>query len=545
MNRTIFYNGTIVTMDEHQPETEAVLIEQGKITKTGTKEEVLKFKDDNTVLRDLEGKTLMPGFIDPHSHLSATAYNFLLVNAKPSPSGNCDSVEELVTEFKNALAQNPPKEDEWLMGMGYDNSVYKDGKHPTKLDLDRVSRDIPISCVHASGHCAVFNSRAMELLGYTGDFEVPEGGTVERFPDGETSGLVTETAFISPDVQSKMKAPSFEKILAAIKKTSEYYSSFGITTAQDARVALSEYQLLTNAAKAGSLSIDVVGFAAPEAADKYLPKNTEGLSTEYENGFRLGGYKLFLDGSPQAKTAWLSRPYYIAPEGKEADYSGLPAQKDEYVEEVCRQCVENNWQLNVHCNGDAACEQLIRCYEKALKASDKKPNLRPVMIHAQTVRDDQLDRMKEIGMLVSFFLDHIYYWGDYHYESVLGPERAVRISPVKSALERNINYTMHQDTPVVKPDSLFAVHNAVNRTTRNGRVLGEDQKLSVMEALKGITINGAYQIFEEDKKGSITEGKNADLVILAENPLTVDKKRIKDIKVLETIKNGKTIYKAE
>lgn len=545
MNKVIYCNCEVVTMDEKLPKAEAVLTEDGIIKKVGTSSEILKYKDDNTDIRDLEGKTLMPGFIDPHSHLSAAAYNFLLVNAKPSPSGNCDSIDALIDEFKKALKQDPPGKDEWLMGMGYDNSAFKDGKHPTKLDLDKVSTEIPISCVHASGHCAVFNSKALELLGYVGDFEVPEGGTVERFPNGDTNGLVTETAFISPEVQSKMKTPPFEKIVAAIKETCEYYSSFGITTAQDARVSMSEYQLLSNAAKMGSLSIDVVGFAAPDAAEKYLPKDGRGLSTEYENRFRFGGYKIFLDGSPQAKTAWLSKPYKEAPEGKSDDYSGFPAQKDEYVVDVCKLCIKNKWQLNVHCNGDAASEQLINCYGQALKETKDTADLRPVMIHAQTVRDDQLDRMKDIGMIVSFFLDHIYYWGDYHYESVLGEERASRISPARSAADRGINYTMHQDTPVVKPDSLFAVHNAVNRTTKNGRVLGEEQKLSVMEALKGITINGAYQIFEEDKKGSITEGKNADLVILAENPLTVDKKHIKDIKVLETIKNGKTIYKAE
>jgi predicted amidohydrolase YtcJ len=166
------------------------------------------------------------------------------------------------------------------------------------------------------------------------------------------------------------------------------------------------------------------------------------------------------------------------------------------------------------------------------------------MVHCQTVRDDQLDRMAEIGMVASFFLDHIHFWGDYHYTSVLGHDRGMHISPIREALKRGINYTMHQDSPVVNPNALFAVHNAVNRKTPAGRVLGEDQKLTAYEALKAVTINGAYQIFEEDSKGSITAGKLADLVILDSNPLKVDGDKIKDIVVLETIKEGKTIYSA-
>lgn len=166
------------------------------------------------------------------------------------------------------------------------------------------------------------------------------------------------------------------------------------------------------------------------------------------------------------------------------------------------------------------------------------------MVHAQTVREGQLDRMKEIGMIATFFLDHVYYWGDWHYESVLGPERAERISPLRSAINRGMNFTMHQDSPVVNPNALFAVHNAVNRITKNGRLLGADQRLTVEEALRGVTINGAYQIFEEDQKGSITEGKLADIVILGSNPLTTPSDKIKDIEVLETIKEGRTIYTA-
>ena len=167
------------------------------------------------------------------------------------------------------------------------------------------------------------------------------------------------------------------------------------------------------------------------------------------------------------------------------------------------------------------------------------------MIHCQTVRTDQIERMKEIGILASVFCDHIWYWGDWHYESVLGPERANRISPLREIANAGINYTLHQDPPICKPNMLFSVHNAINRTTKGGRVLGKEQKLTVWEALKGITVNGAYQCFEENSKGTLEVGKLADLVILDKNPLEIDPSAIKNIKILKTIKRGKTIYSAE
>ena len=197
----------------------------------------------------------------------------------------------------------------------------------------------------------------------------------------------------------------------------------------------------------------------------------------------------------------------------------------------------------MHANGDEAIEQMIRCYQSVLEETGSDRDLRPVVIHCQTVREDQLARMKEIGMVASFFLDHVYYWGDYHYESVLGPERAERISPARSALKHGVSFTLHQDSPAAPPDVMGAVHNAVNRKTEKGRVLGQEQTITVMEALKAVTLNGAYQIFEEDKKGSIEVGKTADFAVLERNPLTVPKEEIREIKVLETIKSGETIFR--
>ncbi len=539
MTGTIFYNAQIVTMDSAQPEAQALLIKNGKICKVGTNEEILAQKESDTLLRDLGGKAVLPGFIDPHSHFTAVAYDLLMVNTKPSPAGPCDTKELLLAAFRKAYETGDRASGDWLMGMGYDPSAFPDKVGITRLDLDTVSTEVPISCIHSSGHMAVMNTLGLQRLGYWGDYTVPAGGTVELLPDGTPSGLVTELAYLSPEIQSKIKAPSFERVLESLKKTSELYASFGITTAQDARVNKSEYELLTAGGKTHAIAIDVVGIVAPDAA-KLLTKGQR--VGPYTDHIRMGGYKIFLDGSPQGKTAWLSEAYFVPPEGYGPDYCGFPLYEDDAVVEIVKLCLENDWQLNTHCNGDAASEQLIRCYERAIAETGLHKDLRPVMIHAQTVRADQLDRMAKIGMTASFFLDHVYFWGDWHYESVLGPARAQNISPIRWALDRGIHCTMHQDSPVVDPNALLAVHNAVNRRTMGGRVLGEHQRISVYEALRAVTADGAYQIFEESSKGSITVGKLADLVILGENPLTADPQAIKDIPVLETIKEGITVY---
>ncbi len=541
MAKTIFYNAQVVTMDDTQPSAQAVLVQDGVIRAVGSDRDILAQTDVDTSLRDLEGNALLPGFIDPHSHFTAVAYSLLMVNARPAPSGPCDTRELLLAEFQKGLQAGGRDGGDWLMGMGYDPAAFPDKAGITRLELDTVSAEVPICCIHASGHMAVLNTTALKLVGYWGNYTVPAGGTVELLPDGTPSGLITELAYLSPEVQAKIQAPGFERVLNALQRASDLYASFGITTGQDARVKLRESQLLAAGGQRGAIAIDVVGIAAQDAAEQLLVKGQK--VGPYHNHIRMGGYKIFLDGSPQGKTAWLSQPYHVPPEGSGPDYRGFPIYADEEVVRAAKICLENDWQLNVHCNGDEACEQLIRCYGRAVGETGIHKDLRPVMIHAQTVRADQLDRMAQMGMAVSFFLDHVYFWGDWHFESVLGPRRAETISPIRWALDRGVHATMHQDSPVVDPNIMLAVHNAVNRKTLSGRVLGQEQRISVLEALRAVTISGAYQIFEEDRKGSITPGKLADLVILGENPLTADTGRLRDIPVLETIKEGKSIYR--
>lgn len=539
---TIYINGNIITVDEKNPTVEAVAVLDGKIAKAGTKEEVMALATADTTVVDLDGKTLMPGFIDPHGHIVAIAQTLMIVTLQ-----DVTTKEQLLERLKTSLEQDPPEGDNWLIGFGYDNTKFADGLHPTKFDLDAISTEIPITVSHASGHLSAVNSKALELYGYVGDdYVVPEGGVVRTVsPDSkEPNGVLEENAILAAEKKSIVKAPGFAEILKAMVKAQNLYASLGVTTTQDASVEEANHynDILGACAQNGMLIMDILGLAT-QPSTLNLMKNEGTPKREYYNHYKLAGAKTWLDGSPQGFTAWLSKPYHVVPEGQPADYCGYGTQTDEVVTQYYVDCIKNNFQVHTHVNGDEACAQFLRCYKKAMEIEGHGAELRPVMIHCQALREDQMEDVIKTGAVLSFFNDHVRFWGDLHHDQVFGPDRAQNISPLGWALERGITFTIHQDPPVKMPNQIIGMHTAVNRTTESGRVLGGDKHaIPVMEAIKAVTINGAYQYFEEDTKGSITEGKRADLVILDGNPLTIEKTKIDTIQVLETIKDGKTIF---
>lgn len=544
MKKIMYINANVITVNEKEEIAEAILIIDGNIEAVGTTKEILALADESTEIIDLEGKTVLPGLIDPHGHIVATAQTLMVVAL-----GDVTSKQELLDRLKKGLEDNPPQGGNWLIGFGYDHTKFEDGLHPTKFDLDTVSIDVPISVSHASGHLACVNSKALELYGYAGeDYIVPEGGVVRTISEDsrEANGVLEENAILDSEKKKIVKTPGFEDILRAIQKVQKIYASLGITTTQDASVEEANYyqHMLSACAQNNMLIIDIVGLAT-QPSTKNLMKDEGTPKREYYNHYKLAGAKTWLDGSPQGFTAWLSKPYHVVPEGQPVDYCGYGTQEDEVVIQYFVDCINMNLQVHTHVNGDEACEQFLRCYEKAVEITGHGTELRPVMVHCQAMRADQLDRAKELGVVPTFFNDHVRFWGDLHHDKVFGPERAQNISPMGWALERGIKFTIHQDPPVKMPNQILAIHNAVNRKTESGRVLGEHQKISVMEAIKAVTINGAYQYFEEDRKGSIEVGKIADLVIVDKNPLTIPVEELETIKVLETIKEGNVIFKRD
>jgi predicted amidohydrolase YtcJ len=298
----------------------------------------------------------------------------------------------------------------------------------------------------------------------------------------------------------------------------------------------------------------------------------------YHNGFRIGGMKVVSDGSIQGYTGYLRQPYYVQPKGDEfhdtpcdhkivenillndkdielhsfknklpakapeSGWRGLPAYSNQAeLNQVVEQGLKNKYPMIFHSNGDAAIDQVILAVETGLKKYPVNDH-RSTILHNLTLRNDQLDKIKALGIHLSFFPTHVYYWGDRHYSIYLGPERAEHMDPIASAIKHNITYTMHSDAPVTPLNPFVMLWSAMSRTTSGGRLLGADERISAIEALRGLTINAAKQYFEEPNKGSLEPGKSADLVVITDNPLEINVNKIKDIVVIETIKDGKTVY---
>ena len=534
----IYHNGTILTVNDALPTAEAVAVKNGKILAVGAKDEVLKSKGDATTLVDLGGKTMLPGFVDSHGHTYMIGLQASTANLLPPPDGtgkDIASLQKLLTDW----AENNKKVVEkvgWIAGFGYDNSQLAEQRHPTKEDLDKVSKDLPVIIIHQSGHLGVGNSKALELAGVTAETEDPKGGVFQRMEGSkEPNGVCEEYAFFT--LVGTLAANFDNKINdVLVVEGAKLQASFGFTTAQEGRAMGAGLAAMERVANSGELPIDLVAY--PDVLEVDEPKP----SMDYKNHYRVGGVKLTIDGSPQGKTAWLTKPYFEPPPGQPKDYVGYAAIDEKTTFDAVEKAYANGWQILCHGNGDAATDRYLAAVRKA-KAKHPDVDNRPVLIHGQVLREDQVDALKELDIFPSLFPMHTYYWGDYHRDSVLGPERAPNISPTGWVLERGMRFGSHHDAPVALPDSMRILSATVTRKTRTGKVLGAEHKVPVATALKALTIWPAWQHFEEKTKGSIEVGKLADLVVLSENPLEIDEDKLADIKILETIKGGESIYK--
>ena len=536
----IYHGGDIVTVNDAQPTAEAVAVQDGKILAVGARSKIEgAHQGESTRLVDLDGHTLLPGFIDAHGHLKNVGFQVLSADLLAPPDGTVTSIADLQEKLREWEKGPVHEKMGWIIGFGYDDAQLKEQRHPTRDDLDEVSKDKPVLVIHQSGHLYAANSVLLELVGITGETEDPPGGVIRRRAGSrEPDGVLEETA-LAPVLGAFPKLTGADQ-RKMVEAGVESYARFGFTTACEGRAFPSDIALYAEMADAGQLVLDVIAY--PDYwLGKDAVKDSPWLSRQYRNHFRIGGVKGNLDGSPQGKTAWLTQPYHVPPEGRDADYVGYPMLEEEQALAMFDEAYANGWQIINHANGDAALDQMIRAARVATEKHGPGDR-RTVGIHSQTVREDQLDAYKELGIIPSFFGMHTFYWGDWHRDSVLGPERAAFISPAKAALDRGLVYTQHHDAPVALPSSIAILATQVNRTTRSGEVLGPDQRVSSLDAIRSVTINAAYQYFEEGSKGSIEPGKLADLVILDRNPLGVDPGELFDLQVLETIKEGETIY---
>ncbi|WP_370392331.1 amidohydrolase [uncultured Winogradskyella sp.] len=539
-NATVYYGGDILTMKGDAPEyVEALVVKDGKISFVGESSKAMNVAGPGHKMIDLKGKTLVPGFIDGHAHFSNFSSQAIGALLLPSPDGKANNMDSLIEILKEWNTPENRAYTGWIWGTGFDDSVLEEKRFPTKHDLDKVSTEHPIMIIHISGHFAVVNSKGLEKLGLDANSKDPEGGIIRREPNSnEPNGVLEELAAI-PYMMDALMPKTEEANLKFFLAGQDMAKSYGYTTVQDGRT-MQNHEFLAKLADSSLIEIDVVSYIDYMFLDKYM--DSKWNSKNYNNRYRIGGMKVTLDGSPQGRTAWRTQPYLLPPDGAAADYSGYPAiPNDDDLLAIYKKGFKNNWQILTHANGDAAMDQMIRT-QKIMAEKYGNNDRRNVLIHGQYIREDQLDSFKELNVVASLFPLHTFYWGDWH-KQIIGDSLGNKISPVKTALNKGLNITIHTDAPVALPNLMRVVWTAVTRTSRSGEIIGAEERLTPYEALKAITDWSAYQHFEEDKKGTLEEGKLADLVILDANPLKVEPDAIKEITVVETIKEGKSIYK--
>jgi predicted amidohydrolase YtcJ len=515
----IYMGGPILTINDAAPRAEAVAIADGLILAVGDVDEVMAHKGAGTELFDLEGKAMLPGFVDSHGHAVMGGLQALSANLLAPPDGAVKDIANLQDTLRTWVSENTAmvEEAQLIVGFGYDQSQLKELRHPTRDDLDAVSTKTPIIIVHQSGHFGAANSKALEMTGVNADTTNPPGGIIRKRSDGEPDGVLEENAFF--EVLVKLLSGLGEKGLRAFAAAGpELWARFGYTTAQEGRAAPPVVEVMKKVAAEGGFKIDIVAYPDVLVDRDYIKENA---SDSYTQRMRVGGAKLTIDGSPQGFTAFRDRPYYD-PVGEYASfYKGYAAVTNEQVTDAIDWAFENDIQILTHANGEAASDLLIAAVKDAT-IKHGGADRRTVLIHGQFMREDQVDSLQDLNIFPSVFPMHTFYWGDWHRDHTVGPVLADNISPTGWIRRRGMMFGTHHDAPVAFPDSMRVLDATVTRRTRSGDILGPAQRVDVMTALKAMTIWPAWQHFELDSKGSIEVGKLADFVVLSKDPTAVD-----------------------
>ncbi len=533
MNRR-YTNGQVVTMDPTNPTAESLVSSGNTIIGVGTETAMQTLAADNCEIIDMEGGTLFPGFNETHTHLSWYAifrqYAYL---------GDAETIQD-IQEILRAHADTPDRgaKASMIIGYAYDDTGLSDGRQITRQDLDRVSSSRPVVVYHISVHLGFLNTRALEYFGITRDTVPKAGGAIHKDAGGTPTGRLDETAWFK--IMAQLGRPDADRYKSLLKEAVTEFNTRGFTGVHDPAIGIEGMpeqvcETYRTLARSGELNLRVFGSATHDCYSRLERRPGETLR---DNFFILGGAKLFLDGSIQAGTAALARPYFHDPGHK----GGLIMDEDEFsnlVEAYHRDGVH----LSVHGNGDLAIEAIITAFESALK---KYPGTdsRHMLIHCQMAGTQHIRRMKAAGIIPSFFAMHIHHWGDRHRDIFLGPDRASRMDPAGEAEAAGLAFTLHVDTPVLPPQALLSIHTAVNRLTRKGRILGPDQAIAPETAVAAYTTMAARCSHTEELRGTIAKGKLADFTLLSRNILDCAPETISRTRVLRTVVDGRTVFKA-
>jgi predicted amidohydrolase YtcJ len=541
----IWTGGSILTMHDSAMRAEAVAEAGGRIIAVGTRDEVMKTRGPKTQVIDLQGRTLVPGFVDAHGHMAMGGLQALSANLLAPPDGEVQdiaSLQETLRSWAKANAESIAKSN-LIIGFGYDPATLKEQRHPTRDELDAVSKDVPVVIIHQSGHLSAVNSKALEVAGVTAASKDPPGGVIRRRERSQEPDGVLEENASSAALMKLLGNLGPDGLKTFAREGAKLWASFGYTTAEEGRASPGVTKMLQQVAAEGGIPIDVMVYPDMLVDREFIKANQ---SNTYVNRVRVAGAKLSIDGSPQGFTAWRDRPYYKPVGNYPPGYSGYPAASAEQVFDSIQWAAANGVQVLAHANGERASDMLIAAHQAAQARFPDAQKLRPVLIHGQFLREDQLESFRRLGVIPSFFPMHTFYWGDWHLDHTAGPVDGMNISPTGWAMKRDMIFTSHHDAPVALPNSMRVLDATVTRRSRgSGRIVGPEHRVDPITGLKALTLWSAYAHHEETLKGSLEPGKLADFAILSADPTIVAPTAIADIKVTETVKEGRTIFRLD
>ncbi|OWS69390.1 hypothetical protein CBI30_10000 [Polynucleobacter aenigmaticus] len=538
---TIFYGGDIVTMNQAQPKAEAVAIQDGKIIGVGSFTNLKKLQGEGTKLINLNGQTLMPGMVEPHVHIMGTAFSeeiFLNLSNFTMPHDTLDSLVAKLTAYSKNI-----KDGDWINAFGVDPSRTEPFMSELTADiLDKVSTTKPIFILNQSMHIAYVNHKALEVAGLTDSSPDPKGGKFLKDSKGHLTGVVYEApAFYL--FLNKMPLPTQEVIEQAIVKVGQRLVSKGVTTSAEITVGGylgvdKEYALFNAMTRNGKLPVRVRGYMYSSA---YPSTNNSYKPGQGDDSFKLIGVKIVADGSNQGLTGAMTKPYDFPAGTKNTGTLNFTEQE---LYDLAKPRFDEGWQISVHSNGDKSIEQTLNVFERlVIKPSDVKTRLR--IEHFTVPTEAQIIRAAKLGVVPGFTIGHTDYWGEAFHDHLLGAERANRIDPSASLIKKGMHFAYHSDSPVSPIHPLKYASEGAARLWQVSpqKVLNANQKVSINNALKAVTIDAAYQLKMDDKVGSIEKGKYADFAIVDKNPMKTDAYKIRDIEVNETWINGRQVFK--
>lgn len=536
---TIFLGGPIVTVNAKNEEVEALAVKDGKIVALGQQADIKKnWSDSKTKVIDLNGRTLMPGFVEPHVHIVLTSMVEGLWLDLSNFTLPYDTLDTISTKLRAALKNVPP--GGWLAGFGVDPSRTSPFMAELTTEvLDKVSTDVPIFIVNQSGHIAYVNTKAFEVAGVTNKTPNPPGGGIYvKDAQGNLTGKLIEPPSYLP-FQAKMPVPTKAQLIEAMRKTTKRLATKGITTSAEITVGanlglenelgLYEY-LMANGGLPVRVRAYLYGSAIPKGFNAIKPN-------QGDDRLRFVGVKFLADGSTQGLTAALNEPYTY-PAGTEN--KGSLNYKTETLLNDIRPYFDQGWQISIHANGDRAIDQALENYSTLL-ASVAQPEKRRLRIeHFTITKPEQLIQTKKLGVVPGFTIGHVHYWGEPFHNQIVGPPRANRIDASASMKKEGIRFAYHSDSPVSPYGPLKYITQGVTRVWQSPleRVLGPKERVSVDDAIRAVTIDAAYQMMSDHEVGSLEAGKLADFVVLEKNPRVTPPAQIAVIKVLETWVGG-------